>query len=44
MEMKKYITPEMEVVELKFEGALLSASTGEGTSGGKQELDPDDLP
>lgn len=32
MEMKKYMTPEMEVVKLAYNSALLSASSGE-TSG-----------
>ena len=34
MEMKKYMTPEMEVVELKYQVALLAGSgegDGEGT-------------
>ena len=31
MEMKKYMTPDMEVVELKYQVALLAGSTdGEG--------------
>ena len=33
MEMKKYMTPEMEIVELKYNTTLLSGS-GDGESGG----------
>ena len=33
MEMKKYMTPEMEIVELKYKTTLLSGS-GDGESGG----------
>ena len=32
MDMKKYMTPEMEVVELKYQTALLSASDGSGST------------
>ena len=32
MDMKKYMTPEMEVVEFKYQSALLSASDGSGST------------
>ena len=41
MEMKKYMTPEMEIVELKLNQALLVESSGE-TEGGGGSL-PDDI-
>lgn len=41
MEMKKYMTPEMEIVELKLNQALLVESSGE-TEGGGSSL-PDDI-
>ena len=34
MEMKKYMTPEMEIVELKYNTTLLAGSDGDGGGGG----------
>ncbi len=34
MDMKKYMTPEMEVVELKYQTSLLSASDDSKQTGG----------
>ncbi len=34
MDMKEYMTPEMEVVMLKYQTSLLSASDGSQQSGG----------
>ena len=34
MEMKKYMTPEMEIVELKYNTTLLAGSDGETGGGG----------
>jgi hypothetical protein len=39
MELKKYMTPEMEVVELKNQLALLSSSPGEETAPGTGDYD-----
>ena len=45
MEMKKYMTPEMEVVELKYNTALLSASVDGGSTPpiSNQDGDPNDF-
>ena len=37
MEMKEYMSPEMEVINLKYNASLLSASMDEGGAG---ETDP----
>lgn len=34
MEMKKYMTPEMEIVELQYNTTLLAGSDGDGGGGG----------
>lgn len=39
MEMKQYQTPEMEVVEVKVQQALLTMSNGEGPNA-NEPLDP----
>ena len=48
MEMKKYMTPEMEVVEMKYQTSLLAGSDGDGSSildgGSGNPDDPDDDP
>ncbi len=44
MEMKKYITPEVEIFELKIHQPLLDASVDEGGSGvigGDEPVTPD---
>ena len=38
MEMKEYMTPEMEVVELKYQAALL-LSTSDTTGGGEGSIE-----
>ncbi len=38
MEMKEYMTPEMEVVELKYSTALLADSDTESTGEGEIEI------
>jgi len=44
MEMKKYQTPEIQVIEMKYNQALLDGSpTGQGsTAGGGGSYNPDD--
>lgn len=37
MEMKEYMAPEMEVVELKYQNALLAGSDPEGSGEGSIE-------
>ena len=44
MEMKKYMTPEMEVVELKMQSALLALSDGEGSTPGSGAPIPTEEP
>ena len=43
MEMKKYMTPEMEVVEMESQVALL-ADSDPNTAGGSGSLEPGDDP
>ena len=40
MEMKKYNTPEMEVIELKYNQSLLAESEGDGTQPGFDPTNP----